>query len=60
MQAIGDAVDVIEVADDLCRVMDRRIVPANLPQAGYVGLCHICWRESKFDGVIQQGLGGFV
>ncbi len=42
-QGIGDAIDVIEEADNLCRIMDRDIIQAGFTQLNDIGLGHSRW-----------------
>ena len=51
---VGHAVDVVEVGDDLDRVVDRGVVQAQGPQGIEVGLGHVRRREGELLGVGAQ------
>jgi len=53
-QSIGDAVDVIEVADDLSSHCDLLVSESCLAQHCYVRFVHLPRRQSQFDRVVAE------
>jgi len=54
-QRIGDPIDVVEEADNLCSVVNGNIIQTGRPQARNIGFAHLGWRERQFLGVGAQG-----
>ena len=50
-QRIGDAIDVIEEANDLGGVVNGDIVQARRSQPRHIGLAHFGWRERQLLGI---------
>ena len=58
-QSIGDAVDVVEVADDLGGIVDGAVREAVLAQLGNIGVIYLGRGEGEFGGVGTEGtIGG--
>lgn len=55
---VGDAVDVIEVGDHLCGIMDGTIVEALIAERLHVGFGAVGGRAGQFVGVVAQGAVG--
>jgi len=59
-QGVGHAIDVIEEADDLRRVVNGDIVQAGRPQAFHIRLAHGRGRAGQFLGISAKGAIDFV
>ncbi len=59
-QAVGQAVDIVEVGRHLGGVVDGSIGPAQSAQMFDVLLGHRCRGLGELDRVVQQPAGGFV
>lgn len=57
-QAIGDAVDVGVVRDDLGNVQNGAVIKARLPQRLNIGLLHRVGRQRELGGIVQHGAVG--
>ena len=53
-QRIGDAVDVVEVADYLRRIVDNLIIRTSGPEDIEVGWSHRLWGFGQLLGVLEQ------
>ena len=53
--SLGNAVDVVEVGDDLDRVVDRHVVPAVVAELVGVGEPDGGGRLRQLDGVVAEG-----
>jgi hypothetical protein len=53
-EPVGDAIDVVEVGDDLVRVDDRAVVEPVRAQPLEVLLDDLRWCECQFAGVLEQ------
>lgn len=59
-QPIGNAVDVIEEADDLRGIVNGGIVPAGSAQLLYIRRIHGGWLQGEFFGISAEGAVSFV
>ncbi len=59
VQAVGDAVDVVEVADDLGGIVDGPVGEAMLAQGFYVGIGDLSRGVGELFGVGAEGLVGW-
>ena len=57
-QPIGDAVDVVEVADDLRGIVNSAVREAMLAQLGNIGVIYLGGGEGEFGGVGTEGTVG--
>lgn len=54
-EGIRDTVDVIEVGDDLCGVVNGAVIQLDRPQRDNVGLAHVFGRQRELFGIGEQG-----
>ena len=55
MQTFGDAVDVVEVTDDLRGVLDLFIGPADATQLFDLVGTHLAWEKRQLYGEVTHG-----
>lgn len=59
-EPVGNAVDVVEITDDLRRDRNLGIIESQVPQCIQVRRRHISWSSGQLDGVVTEGPVGLA
>lgn len=60
MEGVGDAVDIVEVADYLDRIVDRLIAPSDRSELLYIRLFHSGRHSGELDRIVEEHAGRLV